>query len=298
MGAEVLAPPVEIAPRSVVRDLVALGKPRLSSLVICTTAGGLWLAPGAVSWPRALGIIAATAVLVHAANTINSYLERHIDARMLRTKHRPLAAQRLDPRVALVLGTVGAAISLPALVLLANTMTAVLGLLAYVSYVAIYTPLKRVSTWALPVGAIPGAIPPALGYVSVTGELDVAALALFCVLFVWQLPHFLAISVYLKDDYARGGLKVFAVVHGERRAVVAAVASSVALVPTTLALVPLGIATPMYGVVATVLGVGFVGVAVAGLFAKDLLRWARTLFSGSLVYLSLLFVTLAAAAQR
>jgi heme o synthase len=293
MDAHVLAPAVALESRNLARDLVGLTKPRLSSLVLCTTAGGIWLAPGPLSWPRALMVIVATSLLVGAANALNSYIERHIDARMERTRHRPLAARRLHPRIALVFGLVLAAISLPVLAVAANPATALLGGLAYVSYVCLYTPLKQISTWALPVGAIPGAIPPALGYVSVTGELDQVALALFGVLFVWQLPHFIAISIYLKDDYAKGGLKVFALVHGDRRSLVAIISTAALLIPVTLTLVPLGVATPVYGVAAALLGAAFLGFAVTGLWAKDVARWSRRLFLASLVYLTLLLMALA-----
>lgn len=278
------------------RDIIALGKPRLSSLVICTTAGGMWLAPGALVWPYALAMLAATATLVWAANAVNCYIEREHDARMVRTASRPLAAGRLDARAALAAAIAAALVSLAVIALSANPLTAALGALAFVSYVSAYTPLKRHSSLALLVGAVPGALPPLMGWTSVTGRADAGGLVLAAILFFWQLPHFIAISLYLREDYARGGFKVFSIAVGERAAKVALVASTVLLVPVTLLLVPLDIGGPIYGVSASVLGVGFVVISAWGLRAGSGLRWARGAFMASLAYLTLLFAALAAGA--
>src|SRR5512138_3387831 len=198
------------------KDLLLLAKPRLSSLVVLTTAGGVALAPGRLGAARAIVTIVGTAAVVGAANALNCYLERDVDARMRRTRDRPLPAGRVEPFVALALGLAVPIFALPVLALVANPLTALLAFLALAVYVAVYTPMKRRSTLALFVGAVPGAIPPLLGWTAVTGRLDAGGLALFALLFAWQLPHFLAISIYLAEDYARGGLQVFALVHGER----------------------------------------------------------------------------------
>ena len=206
---------------AVLADVVELTKPRLSGLVVATSAVGLVVAPGPVPPVRGLLMVLCTALLVGAANALNSYLERDIDACMARTASRPLPARRLDPRIALYGGLFGGLAMVVLLAVVTNPLTASLGALAFISYVGMYTPLKQYSSWALPVGAIPGALPPAMGITTVTGRFDDLALAMFVLLFVWQLPHFLSISVYLKDEYARGGLKVFALVHGKRAAAVA-----------------------------------------------------------------------------
>src|SRR5512137_2073852 len=234
-------------------DLVALAKPRLSGMVVSTTAAGMWLAPSQPSAPRAAAILVGTGMVVGAANVLNNYLERDVDALMRRTWDRPLPAGRVAPATALALSLALPAFALPVLALAANPLTALLALVALVSYAFVYTPLKRRSTTALFVGAIPGALPPLMGWTASTGAVDARGLALFSLLLVWQIPHFLAISIYLKEDYARGGLKVFALVHGERSAKAWAVATSALLVPVGMLPAALGMASWGYGAVAGLL---------------------------------------------
>jgi protoheme IX farnesyltransferase len=287
-----LAPARDAVPLvSQVRDLVLLSKPRLSTLVMITCAGGLWLAPGAIAPARAILAVLATAAVVGAANALNCYLERDIDARMRRTRDRPLPAGRLDPVAALGLGLLVPAMAIPLLALAAGPLTAALALLALVSYVAVYTPLKRRSPLALFVGTIPGAIPPAMGWTAVTGRLDAGALALFAVLVAWQLPHFLAISLYLRDDYARAGLPVFALVHGERATRRAIFASTLLLLGASLLPVAAGVAGKAYGAAALALGGGLLAYAAAGLRGKA--GGARPFFLSTLAYLTALFAALA-----
>jgi protoheme IX farnesyltransferase len=275
------------------KDLLLLAKPRLSGLVVLTTAGGVALAPGRIGAVRAAIAILGTAAVVGAANALNCYLERDVDARMRRTRDRPLPAGRVEPFVALALGVAVPVFALPLLALAANPLTALLAFVALVTYVGIYTPMKQRSTLALFVGAVPGAIPPLMGWTAVTGRLEAGGLALFALLFAWQLPHFLAISIYLAEDYARGGLRVFALVHGEpvtRRFIAA---STVLLAAVSLALVPLGIAGPAYGVVAAVASAALGGYAFHGLRVAGG-RWARNLFLATLVHLTVLFAALLA----
>ncbi len=282
-----------VSPLAYARDLALLAKPRLSGLVVCTAAGGMWLAPGRLTAPRAAALLAGTTLIVGAANALNCYLERDTDALMRRTRDRPLPAGRVEPRVALGLGLGIAAFSIPLLGLATNALTALLSAIALVTYVGVYTPMKQRSGLALFVGAVPGAIPPLMGWTGVTGRLDLGGLALFGILFFWQLPHFLAISIYLAEDYARGGIKVFALVHGERAAKLWAALTSIALVPVTLSLVPLGIAGPFYGAAASLLGMGLSACAISGLRRPEgALRWARSFFLVTLAYLTLLFIAL------
>jgi len=275
------------------RDVASLAKPRLSGLVVCTTAGGMWLAPGHLSASRALALLFGTTAVVGAANALNNYLERDVDALMRRTWDRPLPAGRLEPGVALAVGIGMPALALPVLSLAAGPLTALLALVALATYVCVYTPMKRRSTLALFVGAVPGAIPPLMGWTGVTGHMGTGGLALFAVLFIWQLPHFLAISIYLKEDYARGGFKVFALVHGDRAAKLWAALTSLALVPVTVALVPLGLAGPAFGATAALLGMGLTAHAFLGLLDPAAsTRWARSFFLLTLAYLTLLFAAL------
>jgi protoheme IX farnesyltransferase len=280
-----------VHPLAYAKDLLALAKPRLSGLVMITSAGGLALAPGHVSAARALVTILGTAAVVGAANALNCFAERDIDARMRRTRDRPLPAGRVEPFTALGLGVAVPAFALPVLALSANRLTALLAFVALVVYVLVYTPMKQRSTLALLVGAVPGAIPPLLGWTAVTGRIDAGGLSLFALLFAWQVPHFLAVSLYLRDDYARGGLRVFSIVHGERRTRLAIAASAFALVPVSLLPVAAGVGGLAYAVTAVLLGAGLCGFALAGV-GREGGRWARLFFFGTLVHLTALFAAL------
>ncbi len=274
-------------------DLLALAKPRLSGMVVSTTAAGIWLAPEQPSAARAAATLVCTGMVVGAANVLNNYLERDVDGLMRRTWGRPLPAGRVEPATALALGIGLPIFAIPVLALAANPLTALLALVALVSYAFVYTPMKRWTTAALFVGAIPGAIPPLMGWTAATGSIDARGLALFAILFVWQLPHFLAISIYLKEDYARGGLKVFALVHGERTAKAWAVGTSALLVPVGMLPAFLGMATWGYGAFAALLGGALTLAAATGLRRPDgESRWARNFFLSTLLYLVAVFIAL------
>jgi protoheme IX farnesyltransferase len=281
------------APLAYARDLVLLAKPRLSGLVVLTCAGGLALAPGEIGVARAILAVLGTAAVVGAANALNCYAERDVDARMRRTRDRPLPAGRVEPVVALALGVAVPVFALPILALVANPLTALLAFVALVTYVLVYTPMNRRSTLALFVGAVPGAIPPLMGWTAVTGRLDPGGLALFALLFSWQLPHFLAISLYLAEDYARGGLVVFSLVHGERATRAWIALTSASLVPAALGLLALGVATPAAAGVAGALGAGLTAYALSGV-GRTGGRWARSFFLATLAYLPLAFAALLA----
>jgi protoheme IX farnesyltransferase len=277
-----------------VRDLVALTKPRITALVLLTEAAGLWLAPGHVARAKLWLSLLGTLLIVGAANALNMWWERDIDAHMARTRNRPLPAGRLSPDVALAFGLALAAISAPMLFLV-NAATGLLGLIALVSYVAVYTPLKRTTHLALLVGAVPGAIPPLLGWSTVTASIGTGGVLLFAVLFLWQIPHFAAIAIFRAEDYARAGLQVVSVQHGERAARHTILLFTVLLVATTLLFVPLGLAGRAYLTVATVLGAAFLSLAVRGVRggAKlDVERWAKRVFAYSIPYLSFLLFAL------
>jgi protoheme IX farnesyltransferase len=264
-------------------------------MVVFTTAMGMWLAPGTMGAPRAAAILALTALLVGSANVMNSFLEREVDAKMRRTRHRPIPAGRIDPWSALALGLLGGSFAVPGLAMAANPLTAALGLAAWTLYVAVYTPLKRVTPWALELGSVPGALPPLMGWAAVTGSIDPPGLALFAIMVFWQLPHFLAITLYLDEDYARGGVRVWPLVRGARAARVRLALYTVALVAATAAAAPLA-GTP-YALVAIVLGAGFLALALRGLRHDAGPVLARRTMLYSLVYLSVLFAVLVADAR-
>jgi protoheme IX farnesyltransferase len=296
---------VRVSPIAQLRDLVELGKPRLSLLVIFTSAVGVWLAPVQPTAFVTLGFVIATSGLVAAANTLNCWIEVEIDALMQRTCNRPLPAGRLEPRTALLSGLTLGFVSLTALYATSNLLTLLLGASALVSYVLIYTPLKRVTPWAVLVGAVPGALPPLMGWTAATGTISAPGAYLFGILFLWQLPHFIAISVYLREDFRRGGLPVLPLVHGERIAGRQIVISTALIAGFGVCAQPLGIAGPVYTVVAAALGAGFLAVSLRGPRGDApggpertaaVNAWARRVFGYSLLYLPILVATLVLAA--
>lgn len=271
-------------------DLVALAKPRITALVVFTTAIGLWLAPHGLRPLTVALTLVGTVLIVAAANVLNMYLERDSDALMARTMNRPLPAHRMEPDVALKLGIALAAVSVPLLTFAVGALPGLLASIALVSYVLLYTPMKRQTATALLIGALPGAIPPLIGWTAATERLDLPGVLLFAVMFLWQVPHFLAITLFRKEEYARAGLVVQPnEPGGEREARANIVRYTVALVAVSLLFVPIGIARGAYLASALLLGGVFLGYAVAGLRQAAGRRWARNLFLLSLIYLPLLF---------
>jgi protoheme IX farnesyltransferase len=271
-------------------DLIALVKPRIMLMALLTAAGAMSLAPEAVPAARALWLIAGTALIVGAANTLNMWLERDIDCLMARTRNRPLPKGRLEAATALRFGAIQGALALPALAMV-NAVTAALGLLALLLYVGVYTPMKQRSHWATWVGAVPGAMPALMGWTAATGRLDLPGLAVFGVLFFWQIPHFHAIAMYRLRDYNAAGLKTLPGTHGPAAARREIALYLVVQVAVSLALVPLGVAGPLYLATAAVLGVAVVVQGLRGLRRGDV-KWARAVFLASIVYLPVLFTVM------
>ena len=271
-------------------DLVALAKPRITALVVFTTAIGLWLAPHGLR-PLTIALtLVGTVLIVAAANVLNMYLERDTDALMARTMYRPLPAHRMDPGVALKFGVALAAVSVPLLTFAVGALPGLLASIALVSYVLLYTPMKRQTAASLLVGALPGAIPPLIGWTAATERLDLPGILLFAVMFLWQVPHFLAITLFRKEEYARAGLVVQPnEPGGEREARANIVRYTVALVAVSLLFVPLGLGRGAYLAVALIVGAVFLGYAIAGLRQGAGRGWARNLFLLSLLYLPVLF---------
>ena len=284
-------------PVSPAADLFSLVKPRLSSLVLCTLAGGMWIAPGELSVPRWLAALVGTAGTVGAANALNCWLERDRDRFMARTALRPLPSGRMESGVALGFGILLAVFSLPLLALASNGLTASLGFLALVSYVAAYTPLKPKSPMAMLVGAIPGSLPPLMGWTAVTGRIGIGGLLLFGILFAWQMPHFLAIALFRKEEYRNAGYMALPLVRGDDATRVWMLVWTVLLVVLSVLLVPFGIAGPLYLAVALVLGVAFLVLVIRGVVRREQKAWARKTFLFSLVYLAGLFAALLLSAR-
>jgi protoheme IX farnesyltransferase len=238
--------------------------------------------------------VLGTILVVAAANVFNMYLERDTDALMPRTMNRPLPAGRIDPACALLFGVLLASISVPLLTFVVGPLPGLLAALALVTYVLIYTPLKRRTTASLLVGAVAGAIPPLIGWTAATGSIDPPGLVLFAILFLWQVPHFLAIAFFRRAEFARAGLLVQPnEPDGERQARRNVVQYTAALVAVSLMFVPLGVAGRMYFAVAACSGAVFLAHGLKGMRRPaSTERWARAEFIGSLAYLVVLLSVL------
>ncbi len=278
-----------LAPRSVLGDYLALTKPRLSGLVVFTAAGGMGLAP---HWPPAIvwfATILGIALIVGAANAFNEILERDVDGLMERTANRPLPTGRLSMNQALPFALVLAGVGTMMLAVFANLTTAVLGVVALGCYALVYTPLKKQSHWAMEVGGIAGALPPLIGWTAATGKIDGGGLVLAAILFTWQMPHFIAIALFRKAEYAKAGLTNLPLAIGDAAAQRHAILWTVALILMSIAPMPVGLAGSGYAITAGVLDVALFACAI---FQRKEPFWAKRLFLASLVYLTLLFVAL------
>jgi protoheme IX farnesyltransferase len=276
----------------IVRDLVALTKPRITLMVLITAAGGMWLAPENPGGTQLAVALLALTLVVGSANGLNCWMERDTDRLMRRTAGRPLPDQRLSPRPALFFAAFLGVVAVPLLALGVNPITGLLGALSLVLYVWVYTPMKQLTPAALLVGAVPGAMPPLMGWTAATGRIDAPGLVLFGVLFLWQLPHFIAIASFRRKEYEAAGLKVLPSVRGERVARLHALLWAVLLLPVSLLLQPLGVTGWAYQIVAGAMGVTFIVATARGLTREDDSRWAKRVFLTSLIYLPVVFAAL------
>jgi heme o synthase len=282
------------------RDLAALTKPRITFIVLATCGTGMAIAPVRIAPSVATLALLGTALIVASANVLNMWWERDTDALMLRTRRRPLPAGRMTPDVALFFGLALGALSIPMLIAV-NALTAVLGVLALVTYVLLYTPLKRRTWLALWVGAVAGAMPPLMGWTSVTGSLyavrgehaaGLSGIMLSLLLFTWQLPHFNAIALFRAEDYARARLKVVSVELGKQAAKRHIAAYAALLVGVSYGLARVRGAGFAVAVAVLVLGALFLVLAGWGLRTRAGSCWAKAVFAYSIVYLSLLLAIL------
>jgi heme o synthase len=284
--------PLPIAARFA--DLVELTKPGITLMVVLTAGLGFLLARGdaRLPWLLLVHTLVGTGLVSAGASALNHVLEREVDARMRRTAERPLPAGRLDPDFALLFGVGLAVAGLLELALAVNLLTALLGALALAGYVFAYTPLKRLSSLNTVVGAVPGAIPPLMGWAAVRDGLDPAAWALFGILFLWQMPHFLAIAWLCRADYASAGLPMLTVDDPEgTRTARQVLLYGAALVPISLLPAVQGLLGVPYFLGALVLGLAYLG------FGVDFARRrstpaARRLMLASILYLPALLAVM------
>ncbi len=276
---------------SSVADYVELTKPRITLLVVLTAAVGYFMASRAGLAPWGLiHTMIGTALVASGASVLNQVRERDADARMLRTRNRPVPAGRVSAGSALAFGTVLGLGGIVYTTLLLNLVTGALAGATLATYVFVYTPLKRKSTLNTLVGAIPGALPPVGGWAAAAGGLSREAWVLFLIVFLWQVPHFLAIAWMLREDYARGGFQMLPVIDpgglltGRHVALSAVALAPVSLTPTLLGMTG---SVYFYGALLLALGYGGLSLWMARRPADPRARW---LFLGSIVYLPALLV--------
>ncbi|HEY6118602.1 MAG TPA: heme o synthase [Pyrinomonadaceae bacterium] len=278
-----------------VRERVAayaeLTKPRITFLIVLTSAAGFCLASrGGVNYVALLSSMFGIALLSSGIATLNQYIERDLDSLMRRTADRPLPAGRLAPIEAFAFGvtlTVGAEVYLAAFV---NPLTAAMGLTVIAGYLFAYTPLKTRSTLSTFVGAFPGAVPPLIGWTAARGDLSVEAFVLFAILFLWQFPHFLAIAWMYREDYSRAGILMLPVVEPDGRITAQQiVVYTLMLLPVSLLPTFLGLSGKFYLFGAIVLGLLFLYSSLRAAFSKSR-QQARRLLLASVIYLPLLFI--------
>ena len=277
---------------AVLADLV---KARLTLLVLLTTCVGFYLGErGAVDGLLMFHTLFGTALVAAGAAALNQLLEREHDARMRRTASRPLPSGRMQPSTVAIFGGVCSVAGLIYLAVAVNLLTSVLGAVTSISYLFIYTPLKRVTWMNTLVGAIPGALPPLMGWTAARNELTGEGWTLFAIVAFWQIPHFMAIAWLYRDEYAKAGFVMLPNVDADgSRTAQYSVANTVALLGASICPFVLKMNGPIYLVTALILGAGYFWCAVR--FARELTaRRARQLFLASIIYLPLLLAAIVA----
>jgi len=281
--------------RSRAADYVTLAKPRLNLLVVGSTLAGFAMGRGVMSdVVLVLAMAGGTALVAGGASAFNQVIERRTDALMRRTRLRPMADNRMSARDALIYAAILSALGLVTLALLVNLLSSLVALATLVSYAAIYTPLKLRSSFATVIGAIPGALPPVIGWAAATNTLSREAWILFGILFLWQLPHFLAIAWMYKDDYARAGFPMLPVIEPDGRSTVRqSVVYAAALLPLSLAPTLVGMTTTWYFYAALVLTLAFIGLTLRFAQTRAVVD-AKRVFFGSILYLPVLWILMIA----
>ena len=279
--------PVSVPSRSM--SYIALTKPDVSFLVVLTTLAGYALgALGPLDWLRMAQTVIGTTLVAAGTSALNHYFERDSDARMRRTSSRPLPSGALAPAEALCFGASLAAAGALELLLTTNALAAALAVLTSVMYLGIYTPLKTRTTAATLIGAIPGALPPVIGWAAARGALGAGAYVLFAILFLWQVPHFHSISWVYREDYARAGIRMLPVVDRDGRVTFGQIVfCAVALIPVSLLASVTGLAGVRFYFFALVLGLLLVKVCLWAAARKTNVR-AKWLMHATVVHLPLL----------
>jgi protoheme IX farnesyltransferase len=292
--------PAQAAPVAIVgrpsgsfSDYLALTKPRLNVLVVATSAAGYYL--GAPADLRAMAMaqaVVGTALVAAGAAVLNQVYERDTDALMRRTRRRPLPDGRVAAGDARVFGLVLAGAGLALLAVTANALAALFALITLVTYLVVYTPMKRRSAAATLVGAVPGALPPLIGWTAASGSASLGGWTLFAIVFLWQIPHFMAIAWLYREDYGKAGFPMLPVVEPDgRRTGRQAVLYAIGLVPVSLVPAFIGVSGQLYFWTALVLGAALVWLAVRFASSRHEAA-ARRLFFGSIAYLPLIWTAM------
>ncbi len=271
------------------RDLVALTKPRIISLLLVTTIAPMFVA-GSPGWPLVLGVFIAGYLMAGGANAVNMYLDRDIDDRMARTRLRPIPSGRMQAREVLAFGILLATTATFIFAQVANVLTAALALAGFYFYVFVYTRwLKRSTPQNIVIGGAAGAFPPLVGWAAVTNRIDLFAVYLFLIIFYWTPPHFWALALLKQRDYDRAGVPMAPLVWGERETKRQMLWYTVILLPITLLPFVFRALGPVYLVTAFLLGVAFLIDVMRVMRATEWTRSAWRLYRFSLLYLALLF---------
>jgi heme o synthase len=282
-----------VADRSWLSIYADLFKARLTLLVLLTTLVGFYLGSrGSANYPLLISTLLGTALVASGASALNQLLERNYDCKMRRTQDRPLPSGRLQPQTVLLIGTMTAITGLICLAWAVNLITSLLGAVSLLSYLFVYTPLKRLTWLNTAVGAVPGALPPLMGWAAACGELGGAGWALFAIQALWQLPHFMAIAWIYRDEYAQAGFQMLPAIDPQgRRTGRQAAGFTLGLVAMSLGPYLFNLAGPVYLAGALALGLGFLWSALGFARGATLPR-ARQLFYASILYLPLLLVVM------
>jgi heme o synthase len=282
----------ESGARTLIRDFVALTKPRIISLLLVTTIAPMYVA-GSPSWQLVLAVFIGGYMMAGGANAINMYLDRDIDDRMARTRLRPIPSGRMHPRVVLAFGILLATSSTALLALSANVLTAALGLAGFYFYLFIYTRwLKRTTPQNIVIGGAAGAFPPLVGWASVTGSIDLFAVYLFVIIFYWTPPHFWALALLKQGEYGRAGVPMAPLVWGDAETKRQMVWFTAILIPITILPVAWGALSTAYFVMAVLLGGEFVRQVIVATRSREWTAPAWKLYRFSLLYLALLFAAM------
>jgi protoheme IX farnesyltransferase len=275
------------------RDFLELTKPRITVLIlICTAVGYLFGSRNSFRLSILAHVLLGTALMASGTSALNQWYEADSDARMRRTRERPLAAGRMKRSHGFVFGAFLSAAGFAELWFGTNALGAALGLFTLVSYMFVYTPLKRRSSACTTVGALPGAMPPLIGYAAANGELDAGALALFLILFVWQFPHFYAIAWMYREDYARGGIQMLPVIEPDGESTAGRIVGCcMLLIPISLVPRLLGMTGSIYATAAVAAGLALLYFGVR-LGCKRTFNSARHVLLASVIYLPTLLAVM------